>query len=191
MKIFEQKIILASKSPRRKQLLAAAGFNFEVKTLDVEESFSADMPLEVVAGYLARKKALAAQSLGLEEFLILSADSVVILEDRIYGKPENEADAKNTLRQLSGKKHRVITGVCLLKGSQERLFSGISDVYFSDLTEEEIDYYVRNYQPYDKAGSYGIQDWIGWCKIQKIEGSYSNIMGLPMELVYRELLHFV
>lgn len=191
MKIFEQKIILASKSPRRKQLLEIAGFTFEVKALEVDESFSPDMPVAAVAAYLAEKKAYAAQDDLLDkEDLILAADSVVILEDKIYGKPEDETDAKQILRQLSGKIHRVITGVCLLKNNKKKVFSGVSDVHFAALTEEEIEYYVQKYQPYDKAGAYGIQDWIGWCKVLKIEGSYSNVMGLPMELVYKELSNF-
>ena len=191
MKIFEQKIILASKSPRRKQLLEIAGFTFEVKALEVDESFSPDMPVAAVAAYLAEKKAYAAQDDLLDkEDLILAADSVVILEDKIYGKPEDETDAKQILRQLSGKIHRVITGVCLLKNNKKKVFSGVSDVHFAALTEEEIEYYVQKYQPYDKAGAYGIQDWIGWCKVLKIEGSYSNVMGLPMELAYKELSNF-
>ena len=191
MKIFEQKIILASKSPRRKQLLEIAGFTFEVKALEVDESFSPDMPVAAVAAYLAEKKAYAAQDDLLDkEDLILAADSVVILENKIYGKPEDETDAKQILRQLSGKIHRVITGVCLLKNNKKKVFSGVSDVHFAALTEEEIEYYVQKYQPYDKAGAYGIQDWIGWCKVLKIEGSYSNVMGLPMELVYKELSNF-
>ncbi|NJL73850.1 MAG: septum formation protein Maf [Saprospiraceae bacterium] len=190
MKIFEQKIILASKSPRRKQLLEIAGFNFEVKALEVDESFSPTMPVAEVAAYLAEKKADAAHSLVDTNALILAADSVVILEDKIYGKPEDETDAKQILRQLSGKVHRVITGVCLLQYNKKRIFSGVSEVHFAPLSEEEIEYYVQKYQPYDKAGAYGIQDWIGWCKVLKIEGSYSNVMGLPMELVYKELSSF-
>ena len=191
MEILNKNIILASKSPRRKQLLEQAGFSIIVKTKEVDESYPDDMPAENVASYLAEKKALACSDfLQKEPDILLAADSVVILENKIFGKPANFDEALQMLRALSNKKHQVITGVCLLSKNKKKVFAGISNVYFQPLTDEEIHYYINNYHPYDKAGSYAIQEWIGLCKISKIEGAYSNIMGLPMEDVYRELTVF-
>ena len=187
MKVLQQKIILASKSPRRRQLLEQAGFHFEVKTQDTPEDYPDTLPAEQVAPYLAEKKAAASAGLMGEGEVLLTADSVVILNGKIYEKPQDRADAHRILRELSGQKHRVITGVCLMNKADKRVFSGISDVHFDVLTAEEIDHYVDTYQPYDKAGAYAIQEWIGLCKISKIEGTYANIMGLPVDLVYREL----
>jgi septum formation protein len=192
MKIFDYPIILASQSPRRSQLLSQAGFQFEVSPLDIEETYPDTLPKIDVAPYLAEKKAIAA----LEQFkhspaIILTADSIVLLNDVIYGKPKDAEDARYILSQLSGQVHTVITGVCLAQAHKRKVFSGISKVHFESLTAEEIDFYVTNYKPFDKAGAYAIQEWIGLCKVKKIEGTYANIMGLPMELVYRELLEFV
>lgn len=191
MQTLQHKIILASKSPRRRHLLQQAGFQFEVRTREVEETFPPELPLEEVAAYLAMKKAEAVRDFltGGDE-IILTADSVVILKDRFYGKPEDLADAARMLRELSGNVHEVITGVCLLSTKKEVVFSGISRVHFAELSEEEIQYYVHNYEVLDKAGSYAVQEWIGLCCIEKIEGSYSNIMGLPMELVYQHIKEF-
>ncbi|MCB0587738.1 MAG: septum formation protein Maf [Phaeodactylibacter sp.] len=191
MDILRKKLILASQSPRRRQLLEQAGFTFEVKTKPIDESFPEDMPVDEVAGYLARRKAHAAREFITGEEILLTADSVVILGDAIYNKPEDAADARRILRALSGRVHRVITGVCLLSRDKERVFSGESRVHFAELTDEEIDYYIRTCRPFDKAGAYAIQEWIGLCKIDRIEGTYSNIMGLPVDLVYRELANFV
>ena len=187
MKVLQQKIILASKSPRRRQLLEQAGFHFEVKTQDTPEDYPDTLPAEQVAPYLAEKKAAAAAGLIGEGEVLLTADSVVILNGKIYEKPQDRADAQRILRELSGQKHRVVTGVCLMNEVDKRVFSGVSDVQFDVLTDEEINHYIDTYQPYDKAGSYAIQEWIGLCKISKIEGTYANIMGLPVDLVYREL----
>ena len=183
-------LILASKSPRRQQLLRQAGIPFRLEVLDVPEDFPEAMPVGDVAAFLARKKARAAASLIRDREIVLAADSIVVLDDRIFGKPRDYEDAVHTLQQLSGNIHQVITGVCLLSTDKESTFSGISKVQFDTLNREEIDFYVREYQPYDKAGAYAIQEWIGLCKIKSIEGTYSNIMGLPMELVYRELMGF-
>ena len=125
-----------------------------------------------------------------EEEIILAADSIVIQDGIIYGKPKDRADAQHILKRLSGNKHQVITGVCLLSAKKELNFSGISNVYFEALSTAEIDYYIDTFQPYDKAGAYAIQEWIGLCKIAKIEGTYTNIMGLPVDLVYKHLLDF-
>jgi len=191
MKILHKKIILASKSPRRKQLLEQAGFNnFEVRSMDCDESYPADLEVDKVAGYIARKKAEAAKGLIKEEEILLTSDTIVIQDEIIYGKPKDYDDAVRVLRILSGSMHRVITGVCLMTQEKERVFSSISKVYLAPLTEEEIAYYVSTYEPYDKAGSYAIQEWIGLCKIIKIEGTYTNIMGLPTDRIYEELEDF-
>lgn len=191
MKIFDKKIILASKSPRRSQLLSQAGFRFEVKAKEVEEDFPADMPADEVAPFLAEKKALAcADFLEGDDDILLSADSVVILGEKIYGKPVDYQDAMQILTELSGQVHKVITGVCLLSKNKKRVFADVSLVYFQPLTEAEIHYYIEHCKPYDKAGAYAVQEWIGLCKISKIEGTYTNIMGLPMEAVFRELEQF-
>lgn len=190
MDILKRKIILASKSPRRSQLLREAGFNFEVKTKEVEEDFPATMPVNEVAEYLAEKKANASKEFLTDNEILLTADSVVILGNEIFGKPENHEDATRILKKLSGNEHQVITGVCLLSKEKKVTFSGVSKVQLEELSEEEIEYYVNKFQPFDKAGAYAIQEWIGLCKISKIEGTYTNIMGLPMELVYRKLSEF-
>ena len=191
MEILKKNIILASKSPRRKQLLEQAGFTISIKTKEVEEDYPTEMPVVNVASYLADKKAMACMDfLQSENDILLTADSVVILNNKIYGKPADFNDAYNILTELSSNVHQVITGVCLLSKIKKRLFSGISLVHFQPLSHEEIVYYIEKYKPYDKAGSYAIQEWIGLCKISKIEGTFSNIMGLPMEDVYRELSSF-
>lgn len=186
----DKKIILASKSPRRSQLLQEAGIEFEIKTKDVAEDYPEEMAVEEVAPYLARKKALASKDIIQDGEILLAADSVVILGNTIFGKPTDREDAIRILKALSGNMHLVITGVCLLSKEKERTFAGVSKVFIDELSEEEIAYYVDNYKPFDKAGSYAIQEWIGLCKISKIEGTYSNIMGLPVNLVYKELLAF-
>ena len=191
MDILKKKIILASQSPRRRQLLEQAGFTFEIKTKPIDESFPDDMPVDEVAAYLARRKAYAAREFLTGDEVLLTADSVVILGDTIYNKPEDAEDARRILRALSGQVHRVITGVCLLSKDKERVFSGESRVHFAELADEEIDYYIHTCQPFDKAGAYAIQEWIGLCKIDRIEGTYANIMGLPVDLVYREMGAFV
>lgn len=191
MDILNKKIILASQSPRRRQLLEQAGFTFEIKTKPIDESFPADMPVDEVAPFLARQKARAAREFITGDEVLLTADSVVILGDTIYNKPEDAEDARRILRALSGQVHRVITGVCLLSKEKERVFYGESRVHFAELSDDEIDYYIRTCQPFDKAGAYAIQEWIGLCKIDRIEGTYANIMGLPVDLVYREMGNFV
>jgi len=181
-------LILASASPRRSQLLEQAGFTFQVRPQSVDEVYPADMPVQDVAPYLAQLKAEAAADLLTEDTsILLTADSVVILNDRIYEKPQDEEDARRMLRALSGEEHTVITGVCLRSRHKERVFSGVTHVQFEELTDAEIAYYVKQYQPFDKAGSYAIQEWIGLCKISGIRGTYANVMGLPVDLVYHEL----
>jgi len=187
----DKTILLASKSPRRRHLLELAGIPYELRSQDVDEDFPADLPAEAVAPYLAQKKArAAAYLLESEQQILLTADSVVILDGRIFNKPADRAEAQYMLDQLSGRRHTVITGVCLKSLKQEEVLSGVSQVYFKTLTKEEIDYYINQYQPFDKAGSYAIQEWIGLCKIRRIEGTYANIMGLPVDLVYEALGRF-
>ncbi len=188
--MFDKKILLASQSPRRKQLLKEAGFKFRVKTTDVKETYPAELPVEDVAAYLARKKANASIDLIKGDEIILAADSIVLLGNTIYGKPEDAQDAFNILRKLSGNVHKVITGVCLMTKEKITSFSSISKVYMNELSDEEIEYYIEKYEPFDKAGAYAIQEWIGLCKISRIEGTYSNIMGLPVNAVYQELMKF-
>lgn len=186
------RLILASQSPRRSQLLEMAGIPFVVKPVPIDETWPETLPAAEVAPYLAQQKAQAASML-LESpnDIILTADSVVLLDGIIYGKPVDYHDGFRILRNLSGRTHQVITGVCLRSLAREVVFADQAEVHFDPLTEEEIDYYLKRYQPYDKAGAYAIQEWIGLCKISKIEGSYANIMGLPVQRLYQELKHFV
>lgn len=191
LKTFPRKLILASKSPRRSFLLKQAGFEFDVNAVDIdEENYPKDLPVNEVAAYLAREKARAAQHFITKDEIILASDSVVIVNNEIFGKPLDYADAVRILRALSGQVHHVITGVCLLSKEKEVVFSDIALVHMDELSDEEIDYYIKNYEPYDKAGAYAIQEWIGLCKISKIEGTYANIMGLPVHLVYEKLRSF-
>lgn len=182
------KIILASKSPRRSQLLEQAGFDFEIKTMEVKEDYPEDMSPQLVPEFLAKKKASASRHFIEKNEIILAADSIVILDNIIFEKPKDRPDAIRILKKLSGNQHQVITGVCLLSKEKELCFSGKSQVFFDVLTDEEIEFYIDTYQPYDKAGSYGVQEWIGLCKIKKIEGTYANIMGLPVDLVYKNMI---
>ena len=190
MSKIKRPLILASKSPRRSQLLREAGFDFTVQTFDVDESFPAEMPPEEVAPWLAQRKAVAAAHLIQAEEIILAADSVVILDGKIYNKPADYQEAFNMIRALSGRQHTVVTGVCLLSKEKEKVFAGLTQVWFSELSDDEIDYYIRTCEPFDKAGSYGAQDWIGHCKITRMEGTFQNVMGLPVDLVYAALKDF-
>ncbi len=178
--------ILASQSPRRKQLLAWADLQFEVIVSAAEEDYPATMEVEDVPVYIAKNKALAVQERIKNELpahigkWIIAADTIVVLENEIIGKPINKADAVAILQKLSGKTHRVITGVYLINGAESIFFSETTLVHFHPLTEEQIHYYIDQYQPYDKAGAYGIQDWIGVVGIKGIEGDFYNVMGLPV-----------
>lgn len=178
--------ILASQSPRRKQLLAWADLQFEVIVSAAEEDYPAAMEVQDVPVHIAKNKALAVQEKIKNEFpvhmgkWIIAADTIVVLENEIIGKPINKADAVAILQKLSGKTHRVITGVYLINGAASQSFSETTLVHFHPLTEEQIHYYIDQYQPYDKAGAYGIQDWIGVVGIKGIEGDFYNVMGLPV-----------
>lgn len=178
--------ILASQSPRRKQLLAWADLSFEVIVSKADETYPKEMAVEEVPVHIAKHKALAVQEKIEKELTahqgkwIIAADTIVVLENEIIGKPVDREDAIKILTQLSGKKHRVITGVYLIKGQESQFFSESTTVHFHPLTMDQIVYYVDQYQPYDKAGAYGIQDWIGVVGIQGIEGDFYNVMGLPV-----------
>jgi septum formation protein len=188
--IFTRPLILASQSPRRSQLLREAGFKFTVQAFDIDESFPPEMPAEEVAPWLAQRKARAAAHLIRDREVVLAADSVVILNGVIYNKPAGYDDAFRMIRLLSGRQHTVITGVCLLAKEKEKTFAGVTKVWFAELSDEEIDYYIQTCRPFDKAGSYGAQDWIGHCKITRIEGTFQNVMGLPVHLVYEAMMEF-
>ena len=178
--------ILASQSPRRKQLLAWADIDFDVIVSEAAEDFPAEMDVQEVPVYIAQKKAIAVQDKIKHELpihqgkWIIAADTIVLLENEIIGKPTDRADAINILQKLSGKTHRVITGVYIVNDLESRYFSETTLVHFHPLTLSQIEYYVDQYQPYDKAGAYGIQDWIGVVGIQGIEGDFYNVMGLPV-----------
>ena len=184
------KIILASASPRRKELLAGLDIPFSVKKIDFDESIPEKLENEKVAEYLAIKKSDAFIPLLREGEIVITSDTTVLVGDLLLNKPKDESEAKAMLNSLSGKMHQVITGVCIRSNQKKVNFNSISKVYFKDLEEEEINYYVTHYRPYDKAGSYGIQEWLGYIAIEKIEGSYFNIMGLPVHKIYEELQKF-
>lgn len=181
------KIILGSSSPRRKYLLEEAGFEVEVFPLNVEENYPADIRLDEVALYLAHKKSKA-YSLSIPiDSILLTADSTVVLKDKILGKPETVEEGVEFILELSGKIHQVITGVVIRDWNKTIGFKSTTLVEFSDVTEEEAFFYVNKYQPFDKAGGYGLQEWIGLCKVKSIHGTYSNVMGLPVHEVYEKI----
>lgn len=195
----DYKIILASNSPRRKELLAGLDMPFEVKVLKgIDESYPSTLGPYETAQYIASKKADAYRGLLADGILILTADTVVVAptEDEqndkegrgvILGKPKDAEDAKRMLRMLSGKTHHVVTGVCLTTVKEQHQFSVTTEVTFKSLSEEEIEYYVSKYKPFDKAGAYGIQEWIGYIGCTGLKGSYYNVMGLPVQRIYEEL----
>lgn len=182
-------VILASNSPRRKELLAGLGVDYEVRTLpDVDESYpetlqGADIPL-----YIAKEKADAYVAMMQPGELMITADTIVWLDGKVLGKPRDREDALQMLRTMSGRTHEVFTGVCITTTDWQRSFTAQTEVRFATLSEEEIAYYVDNFQPMDKAGAYGVQEWIGFIGVENISGSYYNIMGLPVQKLYRELL---
>ncbi len=184
-------IVLASGSPRRSQILKDAGFDFTVLSLDVDERFPAGMPAVNVPLMLAQRKMQAAQQHVFPEDIIITADTVVVLEDTIIGKPEDRNDAFGILRSLSGKKHTVITGICIAKGHTHVDIEVSTAVYFESLSDEEIGFYLDTFQPYDKAGAYAIQEWIGMNKISRIEGDYYNVVGFPMSKIFPVLNTFL
>lgn len=184
------KIILASNSPRRKELLGGLGVDFEVKVMKgVDEAYPETLPAKDVAEYISREKASVYDVA--DDELVITADTVVIVGDDILGKPKDADDAHRMLREISGRTHQVVTGVCLTTAKEQRSFSVVTDVTFKQLSDEEIDFYIRNHRPYDKAGAYGIQEWIGYIGVTGLNGSYYNVMGFPVQRVYEELTgHF-
>lgn len=184
-------VILGSNSPRRKVLLAGLDIPFEVKTMpDTDESYPPEMPPEDVPLYIAGNKAAAFRPGMSDHEMLITADTVVLVDSTIVGKPKDKTDAIRILRLLSNRKHKVITGVQIITKEKTVGFSVVSEVSFALLQPEEIDYYLEKYAPYDKAGSYGIQEWIGYIAVESITGSFYNVMGLPMQRLYRELQRF-
>ena len=189
--VIPYKIILASNSPRRKELLAGLDLQFEVRVLQgIDESYPQDLPTMKIAEFISKKKADAYVQTMADDELVITADTVVILGDEVMGKPHDEADAKRMLGELSGRTHQVATGVTLSTKERQVSFSVVTDVTFKQLSADEIDYYVRTYKPFDKAGAYGIQEWIGYIGVTALKGSYFNVMGLPVQRIYEALKRF-
>jgi septum formation protein len=181
------KIILASKSPRRKQLLEWAEIPFSIVVQETDETYPQDLTTENIAIHIARQKALAVQQTAGADAIILAADTIVVLNNRIIGKPQDREEAISILSDLSGQKHIVITGVVIKRNDQEIAFADSTDVWFHELSREQIEFYVDKYQPYDKAGAYAIQEWIGVIGIRSVNGDFYNVMGLPVSRVAKEL----
>lgn len=190
LKTINYKLILASKSPRRQQLLSELGFDFEIRTKDVEEDYPPHLQRENVALFLSQLKANAFKNELKEKELIITSDTIVCLDNQIIGKPTSRANAIEMLTALSGRMHDVITAVTLTSSQKQTSFFVCTTVFFKSLSVDEITYYIDNYEPYDKAGSYGIQEWIGFIGIEKIVGSYFNVMGLPLKELYDALHAF-
>lgn len=184
----EYHIILASNSPRRRELLAGLGLDFEVRTLPgIDESYPDSLEGSHIPLYIARKKAEAYRTYLHKDELMITADTIVWLDRRVLGKPRDEAEAVQMLRDMSGRMHEVYTGVCLTTSARQRSFTVGTRVRFAQLSDEEIQYYISHFHPLDKAGAYGVQEWIGYVGVEYIEGSYYNVMGLPMQRLYQEL----
>ncbi len=187
-----KKIILASNSPRRRELLGGLGYTYEVRVLDgIDESYPETLKGCEVAAYISRVKADAYRATMADDEIIITADTIVCLDDKVLGKPTDEAEAMAMLRSLSGRTHQVYTGVTIVAAGKSSTFVSRSDVTFAMLSEEEILHYVVNYRPMDKAGAYGIQEWIGYVGVERIEGSYFNVMGLPVQRLYVELKKYI
>jgi len=187
----DRHIILASHSPRRRFLLKQLGLEFTELSAEIDESFPEGLTPDEIAIFLAEKKAGYFEEL-LEDpkNILITADTLVLINGRILGKPEGEEGARKMLKTISGSMHQVVTGICLRSSDKSRSFTSWTDVYFKDLSDDEINYYLENFKPFDKAGAYGIQEWIGYIGITRIEGSYFNVMGLPVQKLYEELRLF-
>ncbi|GHV56087.1 Maf-like protein [Bacteroidia bacterium] len=184
----DYKIVLGSNSPRRKELLSGLDIPYKVITLpDIDESYPDNLWKEEIPVYIARIKAEAYQTMMDDDTFLITADTIVWLNGQVYGKPKDEADAKAMLYALCGQTHEVITGVCLTTREKQQCFYAVSSVKFAVLDENEIEYYVRKYMPYDKAGAYGVQEWIGYIGVESLTGSFYNVMGLPVRLLYKQL----
>jgi len=187
----EYRIILASRSPRRQLLLRELGLKFEVIIKEYSETYPDNLLGEEIARFVAYEKATSFKNEIAFNDIVITADTIVWSNNRVLGKPVNYEDAKRIIREISGNTHEVITGVCIFSSFKEKVFSVSTRVTFDSLSEEELDYYVDNYKPYDKAGAYGIQEWIGLAACSHIEGSYSNVVGLPVHRLYKELQTFI
>ena len=183
-------IILASKSPRRQYLLRELGIQFVIETKDVDESFPAHLQGEEIPLYLCHKKADAFDGKLKEDTILITADTIVWINGHVLNKPADAEEARTMLRELSGNRHEVYTGVCLKSANKKMAFAVKTAVYFKELSEGEIEFYVSTYKPFDKAGAYGAQEWIGYVGVERIEGSYFNVMGLPVKELYHELCNF-
>lgn len=185
------KIVLASNSPRRKELLGGLGLPFEVKTKQgIDESYPEGLNGEQIALHISKKKAEAYKCDMADDELIITADTIVYVDGEVLGKPKDKDDARRMFKLMSGREHQVITGVCVVTKEKTVQFASVTDVTFTQLDDEEIDYYINNYKPYDKAGAYGIQEWIGYVGITGIRGSYFNVVGLPVQRLYTALKQF-
>ncbi len=184
-------IILASNSPRRRELLAGIGIDFDVRVMpDIDESYPDDINTDDIARHIAHTKAMAYSKEMADNELVITADTVVIVDNEVLGKPHDLKEAQMMLGKLSGRTHRVVTGVCITTKKEQRLFDVSTDVTFKTLTTEETAYYTNKYKPLDKAGAYGIQEWIGYIGVTGLSGSYFNVMGLPVQRIYNELKTF-
>ena len=186
----DYQLILASQSPRRQEMLKELGVNFEIRIKEVDEIYPDGLSAIEIPVYLAELKASAFLDDIKDKDLVITADTIVCIDDWILGKPKDRADAVKMLKALSGRSHKVVSGVCLTSLKKKLSFSTTTDVHFKVLTDEEINYYIDNYKPFDKAGAYGIQEWIGFIGIDGIEGSYFNVVGLPIQRLYQELSTF-
>lgn len=184
------RLILASKSPRRQELLRSLEVDFEIRTKEVDESFPLDLASHLVAEYLAVKKSEAFDELAINE-LLLTSDTTVICDSKILNKAADYTEAFSMIKMLAGKSHEVVTGVCLRTSDQKLAFSETTKVTFAELSDSEINHYIKQYKPYDKAGAYGIQEWIGMIGIEKIEGDFYNVMGLPLHRLYKAFQQFI
>ena len=185
------RVILGSNSPRRRELLADLGVQFEVMVLKgIDESYPHDLPTEMISQYISDRKADAYSEIIKDNELVITSDTIVVLDGKVYGKPSDETDARRMLGELSGRVHQVITGVTIRSTLQSSSFSATTIVDVAPLSHDEIEYYIERYKPYDKAGAYGIQEWIGCIGIRGIEGSFYNVMGLPLHRLYCELKKF-
>ncbi|WP_200979585.1 Maf family nucleotide pyrophosphatase [Echinicola sp. 20G] len=182
-----KKIILASKSPRRQELLKGLDLIFDTKLKDVNEDFPANLPDNEVAAFLAEKKAMAFENDLNEDEILITSDTTVLIDKKVLNKPKDKDEAIHMLKQLSGNIHHVITGVCIFDKTKKVVFDDMTEVHFKHLSMEEMEYYIDKYHPFDKAGSYGIQEWIGYAAVDKIIGSFYTVMGLPVHRIYEEL----
>ncbi|MDX5586610.1 MAG: Maf family nucleotide pyrophosphatase [Aureibaculum sp.] len=189
-KLKKYNLILASSSPRRQQLLRDLGLHFTIRSIDVEEVYPKYLHGNEISGYLAELKANAFEDELNDQDILITADTIVRFSGKILGKPKNETDAKKMLKELSGKQHEVITSLCIKTSKTTKIINDTTIVYFEKLSDEEIDYYINKYKPFDKAGSYGIQEWIGYIGVKKIEGNYSTVMGFPVHKFYKEMMKY-